>query len=130
VVVFIKSGSQMKNFKKLAILVSMALALSACGGGDDDVINETVTIPENTYTDIKFTGAPSGDGRYDVEVSSNNYGVIIEFSRIEDCSNLVVAVKTYAKTCRIKNDAIIRLINPAGPGAGGNEVVAIKVKKN
>jgi hypothetical protein len=125
----------MNNFarqsKKIAALSLLALVLAACGGSNEEtLVDETVTLAEGESATYTFGNQSLYGTEYDFEVSTNNNGVSIELSRIDLCDNTTAPIKSYYKTCRVTKDGILKIINPVGPGAGGSEVVKIRVKRD
>jgi hypothetical protein len=122
----------MKKIAQFAIYSLLAIGITACGSGDDASVNETIRLTESGSTasiEYKFPDESLYGTEYEIEISTNNYGVNIELSRIELCDNSTVPIKSYVKTCRITKDGILKIINPVEPGAGGDEVVTVKVKR-
>jgi major membrane immunogen (membrane-anchored lipoprotein) len=114
--------------KRVKSLVACVLALSlvtACGGNNDDVYNEVVTISDGMYR--IWSAKENFDGNeFEVEITSSNNGVIVNPHKMRGCDSSGVTVKSYNKNCHIENDASIQLINPEG---GGDELVRVKITK-
>jgi hypothetical protein len=116
---------------KIAVLSLLTLVLAACGGSNEEtLVDETVTLAEGDSATYRFGDQSLYGTEYEFEISTNNNGVNIELSRIDLCDNTTASIKSYYKTCRITKDGILKIINPVGPGAGGSEVVKIRVKRD
>lgn len=111
-------------------LISLALTLASCGGGDNNdksvVVSESRTLTEGTQ--LSYTLAA---GNYSVEITSSNNGVRVSWVGGSGAGCTASAeVKTYTSTCELSIQGQLIALNPTTLGLGGSEIVSVKVTRN
>ncbi len=112
--------SRFSSFRLLGSLVLVA-TLSACGGGDNDVVLDTSrTLAEGTSVAYALEA-----GTYQAEITASNNGVNIQWVG-GNCS-AVSNITTYVQTCTMSSKGQLTIPNPTLLGLVSPEIVTIKL---
>lgn len=117
------SFSTFPRLSSFRLLCSFALVatLSACGGGDNDVVLDT----SRTLADGASVSYALEAGTYQAEITASNNGVNIQWVG-GNCS-AVSNIKTYVQTCTMSSKGQLTITNPTVLSLGGAEIVTIKL---
>jgi hypothetical protein len=113
---------------KIALLSSLVVLFSGCGGGSDgSAVTETVIVNESKVLAEGYSiSYPLSAGTYTAEITSNNNGVKIQWLGNATCA-ASTEVKSYSNSCKLAQQGQLNISNPTLLGLGGDEIVTIKV---
>lgn len=105
--------------------ISLALSLSACGGGGESqtVVNEQHTLVEGATRSYAIKA-----GTYTAHITSSNNGVEVSWVGGTNCNDSS-ETKSYSGSCVLPATGQLVIVNPTVFGLGGAEIITVQLVK-